>query len=432
MIVSGMLRGIRNEAKPRETLELNKDDRQLLWLLGIDPEEVSLQGMGALREATAHACIKILQEHVAKLPAKVYRGREMGADRAEDHPLEYLVRLRPNPYMTATDMFRAVEAQRLIYGNAYIYPEIATSGPLRGQIVALWPIDARNVQIWVDEQGVLSTPYRVWYVVTVGGRQYRVSPESIVHLKALTVEGITGIAPLHYLRYVAENSAQAAEFLNKYFKQGLQARGIVHYLGDLDEAKIRTFRERFLQMTAGLKNAHQIGMLPVGFQYQSIDHKLVDAQFLENTQLTIRQIANAFGVKMHQLNDLERSTHTNIEHQQRQFYSDTLQFILTHYEQELTYKLFTPSELLLGYYIKFNVDSILRPDLGARYDAHSKAIRGFLTINEVRAMEDKPPLEGGDRLLVPKDLQPLDRALAGGDGSEQTAETVLAVPGGRG
>src|SRR5690606_22832045 len=158
-----------------------------------------------------------------------------------------------------------------------------------------------------------------------------------------------------------------AEYLNKFFRQGLQARGIVQYMGDLDRDAQERFRKRFMDMAGGLKNAHTIAMMPLGFQYQPLEHKLTDAQFLENTQLTIRQIANAFGVKMHQLNDLERSTHTNIEQQQKHFYSDTLQFIFTHYEQEITYKLFTESELEAGYFMKFNVDSILRPDLGARY-----------------------------------------------------------------
>src|SRR5690606_1029781 len=112
----------------------------------------------------------------------------------------------------------------------------------------------------------------------------------------------------------------------------------------------------------GLKNANRVSLLPVGYQYQPLSLKMTDAQFLENTELTIRQIAAAFGVKMHQLNELSRATHTNVEYQQREFYVDTLMDILTGYEQELSYKLFTDEELNEGYYIKFNVDAILRAD----------------------------------------------------------------------
>lgn len=141
--------------------------------------------------------------------------------------------------------------------------------------------------------------------------------------------------------------------------------------------------------------------MPVGFQYQPISLSMADAQFLENTTLTIRQIANAFGVKMHQLNNLERATHTNIEQQQRQFYADTLQAILTEYEQEMTYKLLMTHELDNGYYCKFNVDSIVRSDIKTRYEAYRVGVQGgFLTANEVRALEEYPPADGGDVLLV--------------------------------
>ncbi|MGA4816082.1 phage portal protein [Pseudomonas aeruginosa] len=77
--------------------------------------------------------------------------------------------------------------------------------------------------------------------------------------------------------------------------------------------------------SSGLQIAHIIALMPVGYQFQPISLNISDAQFLENTELTIRQIATAFGIKMHQLNDLSKATLNNIEQQQQQFYTDTLQ-----------------------------------------------------------------------------------------------------------
>ena len=164
-------------------------------------------------------------------------------------------------------------------------------------------------------------------------------------------------------------------------------------------------------MSSGLKNAHRIAMLPIGYQFQPIGQRLVDAQFLENTQLTIRQIASVFGIKMHQLNDLEKATHTNIAEQQREFYIDTLQSILTMYEQELIYKLFLNTEIRKGYYLKFNVDSILRADIKTRYESYRIGIQGgFITPNEVRELEEKEPKDGGDELLVNGNMMPVKMA----------------------
>ena len=159
-------------------------------------------------------------------------------------------------------------------------------------------------------------------------------------------------------------------------------------------------------MSNGLKNAHRIAMLPIGYQFQPISQKLVDAQFLENSQLTIRQIAAMFGVKMHQLNDLDRATHTNISEQQRGFYIDTLQSILTMYEQELIYKLFLNVEIRQGYYLKFNADAILRANIETRYNAYRIAIQsGFKTPNEVRELEEDEAKEGGDELICNGNMQ---------------------------
>ena len=47
-----------------------------------------------------------------------------------------------------------------------------------------------------------------------------------------------------------------------------------------------------------------------------------------------------------------------------------------------------------GQYAKFNLDALLRPDTKTRYDAHKIAIdAGFLTVDEVREIEDLDPME---------------------------------------
>ena len=100
-----------------------------------------------------------------------------------------------------------------------------------------------------------------------------------------------------------------------------------------------------------------------------------------------------------------------MEYQQREFYVDTLMDILTGYEQELTYKLFTNKELEEGYYIKFNVNAILRADPKTRYEGYRIAIQsGFLTANEVRALEELESKEGGDRLLINGNMMPIEMA----------------------
>lgn len=413
--IRNSLKKIKNET----TVSLN-DTAFLEWLGLTADDSFNATGKNALKEATVYACIRILSEAVAKLPLKIYQEKD-GIRKAKDHYLYNLLKLRPNPYMSAIDFWKCIETQRNLHGNAYVWIEVPKRGRNAGKITGLYPIDATKVQIYVDDKGILNSQNKLYYVVTDNtGQQYKVMPDEMLHFKGLTYDGIVGISPIEYLRKIVENAGNSTIFLNNSLKNGMQVKGIVHYIGDLSPQAEQIFREKFEQMSSGLKNANKIALLPIGYKYEPISMTLADAQFLETTQLTIKQIASAFGIKNHQLNDLDRATHTNIVEQQREFYIDTLLPILTMYEQELTYKLFLPSEIEQGYYVKFNVDAILRSDIKTRYEAYRIGIQsGFLTPNEARAMEEREALPGGDQLLVNGNVVPIEQAGAayrkGGD-----------------
>lgn len=413
---------IRAETTALEAIGIN--DRRLLELLGIEVDEISYRGKNALKEATVFSCIRILADAVGKLPVKNYKDKE-GKQSAAGHYLAPLLKLRPNPWMGSRDFFKCLEVQRNLYGNAYAWLEIETKGRNAGRVIGIYPLDATRVKIYIDDVGLLPGRGKLWYTYTDNkNTEYRIDPDEMLHFKGLTFDGIVGMTPLERLKSTIENAGSASQYLNNSFKTGLQTKGIIHYVGDLNSEAQKTFREKFESMASGLKNANRVSLLPIGYQFQPLSLTMADAQFLENTQLTIKQIAAAFGVKNHQLNDLDRATHTNISEQQREFYIDTLMDILTGYEQELTYKLFTQKELDDGYYVKFNVNAILRADPKTRYEGYRIAIQsGFLTSNEVRALEELEAKEGGDRLLINGNMVPIEDAGAayrtyreGGDG----------------
>ena len=413
-----------SKTEKRETIKLGEDDELLMEWLGITSDTLNVKGKNSLKIAAVFSSLKILSESVSKLPPKIYKEDEYGIQRAAKHYLYRLLKLRPNPYMSTVNFFSALEAQKNLMGNSYASIEYDH----KGKVKALWPIDSTKVTIYIDDVNYLSSKTKIWYIIKAGNQQLKLMPHDILHFKnGITLDGLVGVPTLDYLKGTIENVASSEKFINNFYKQGLQVKGIIQYVGDLDENAKRNFREKFESMSSGLKNSHRIALMPVGYQFQPMSLSMSDAQFLENTELTIKQIATAFGIKMHQLNDLSKATHTNIEQQQRQFYTDTLQAILTMYEQELTYKLFLDSELEQGYYLKFNVDAILRADIKTRYEAYAIGIQnGFLEPDEARGKEDLPPKPGGNQLIVNGNFIPLTMAgqqyLKGG-GENENKET---------
>lgn len=380
------------------TVEVGLNDRKLLDMLGIDPAGVNVRGKGALKIETVYTCVKILSETVAKLPLKIYQSDENDITKGTKHYLYPLLKLQPNPMMSAIDFFKALESSRA-FGNAYANIEFDRR---TGRVIGLWPIDREKVTVIVDDVGLFNHKTKLWYQVNVGGEMRKIPAHEMLHIKgSVTLDGLIGVPTLEYLRGTVENAASAGKFINNFYKNGLQTKGLIQYTGSLDESAKKVFREQFESMSSGLKNSHRVSLLPFGYQFTPISMSMTDAQFLENTELTIRQLAAAFGIKMHQLNDLDRSTHNNNEQQQQQFYTDTMLPILTTYEQELTRKLFLDDEIEEGYFTRFNVDAILRADFKTRMDALDKAVKGsIMSPNEARAKENLPPKDGGDELYA--------------------------------
>lgn len=402
---------------------LTGDITTLAEMLGLSTDELNVSGSNSLKEITVYTCIRILADTISKLPLKIYQDSE-GVRKATDHYLYTLLKLRPNPYMSASDFWKCLESQRNIHGNAYAWIDRIKVGRKAGQINGLYPLDSSKMQIYVDDVGLLSSKNKIWYVYTDNkGQEYKIDPIDILHFKGLTTNGIVGINPIETLKNSIENAKSAEQFLNNSFKNGMQTKGIVQYVGELNSKAEETFRTKFEQMSNGLKNANRISLLPIGYQFQPISLKMTDAQFLENTQLTVRQITAAFGIKLHQVNDLVKASYASTSEANREFYVDTLMAILTMYEQELTYKLFTEKEISQGYYMKFNADVILRGDIKTRYEAYRTGLQaGFITANEVRALEEMEPIEGGDDLLVNGNMVKIQEAGAayrkGGGNSE--------------
>lgn len=393
------------EKQIKNSVSIN--DEEFLKMLGIDIGDINVKSTQALTEATVFACIRILTDSVSKLTLKLYKDIDSNVEQYTGHYITNLLHGRFNDYMSNKDFFSCVEAQRNLHGNAFIYIKRGS-----GFVRQLIPLDSSRVQIYIDDAGLLNSRNMIWYVYTdLDGSQYKLKYGDIIHLKHTTIDGLQGISPISSLSSIVENGKASQQFVNKFYKNGMQSKGIITYTGDMDTKAEKLFREKFEQMSSGINNAHRVSMIPLGFTYQDVSMKFADSQFLEINNFNALQIANSFGIKAHQLNNLERSTHTNIAEQQRQFYVDTLQGILTSYEQEFNYKLLTTKDRNAGMYFRFNVETMLRSDIEKRYEGYRTAIQnGFLTPNEVRRKEQLQPLDGGDNLICNGNMIPITQA----------------------
>ena len=151
-------------------------------------------------------------------------------------------------------------------------------------------------------------------------------------------------------------------------------------------------------------------------KYHTIGIAPEDAQFLETRKYQLNEICRIFRVPPHLVGDLERATFSNIEHQSIEFVQHTIRPWLVRWEQEISRSLLDEKERLL-YFAKFNVDGLLRGDYKSRTEGYAIARQnGWLSINDIRRLEDMPPIpkeQGGDDYLVNGNMAAAGAAVQG-------------------
>ena len=138
-----------------------------------------------------------------------------------------------------------------------------------------------------------------------------------------------------------------------------------------------------------------------------------EAQFLETRKFQIDEIARIFRVPPHMVGDLEKSSFSNIEQQSLEYVKYTLEPWIVRWEQALNRALLSDSEKA-AYFVKFNVDGLLRGDYQSRMNGYATARQnGWMSANDIRELEnlDRIPAElGGDLYLINGNMTKLEDA----------------------
>ena len=128
-----------------------------------------------------------------------------------------------------------------------------------------------------------------------------------------------------------------------------------------------------------------------------------EAQFLETRKFQIEEIARMYRVPLHMIGDLDHATFSNVEHLSLDFVKYSLDPWIVRWEQSLQKALLSDSEKG-QYFVKFNVDGLLRGDYASRMQGYAIARQnGWMSANDIRELEDMNMLseeEGGNLYLV--------------------------------
>jgi HK97 family phage portal protein len=338
----------------------------------------------AMQTTAVYACVRILAETIASLPLNVYRSTDNGKEKATDHQLYYLLHDEPNPEMTSFVFRETLMSHLLLWGNAYA--QIIRDG--RGKVLALYPLLPDRMTVDRTTDGRLYYEYRkdTGYVI--------LRPEDILHIPGLGFDGLVGYSPIAMAKNAIGMAIATEEYGSKFFANGASPGGVLEHPGVVkDPARIR---ESWNAVYQGSGNAHRIAVLEEGMKFQSIGIPPEQAQFLETRKFQTEEICRIFRVPPHLVANLDKATFSNIEHQSISFVVHTIRPWLVRLEQGMNKALLSPSEKG-QYFVGFVVDGLLRGDYSSRMQGYAVGIQnGFLSPNDVRALENMNTIEHGD------------------------------------
>ena len=346
----------------------------------------------AMQMTAVYSCVRILAEAVAGLPLHLYQYKDSGGkEKALTHPLYRLLHDEPNTEMTSFAFRETLMSHLLLWGNAYA--QIIWNG--KGEVVALYPLMPTKMTVDRSLEGVIIYTYQSDKGPVVLPR------EQVLHVPGLGFDGLIGYSPIAMAKNAVGLAIATEEYGAKFFANGAAPGGVLEHPGIVKDPQ--RIRDSWNTLYQGSGNAHRIAVLEEGLKYTPIGISPEQAQFLETRKFQINEIARIFRVPPHMLADLEKSSFSNIEQQSLEFVKYTLDPWVVRWEQSMQRALFSEADKR-KYFIKFNVDGLLRGDYQSRMNGYAVGRQnGWLSTNDIRELENLDrisPELGGDLYLI--------------------------------
>lgn len=362
---------------------------------------VNITEKTALSLSAFYACQKAISESLAILPKHILNKDENDLiTEAKDHPSSKIFKKQMNPLMTSCVGFQTLHNHSISSGNAYAEIEFQR-GTLRA--INLWPIPPNRVETKITET---DNELQLLYLVTTpDGSRVAIPQTHMIHLSGFGYDGIKGYNPIDFMADTLGLGKALEEYGSLYFKNGADIKGYFEIPDGYDEAAILNLKKHN-EMQSGLQNSHRWKFLYESVKFKPTAAKPEESQMLQSRVFQLQEVARFHRMPLHKIQELTKSvSYNSLEQFNIEFVNDTLMPWIVRTEQEINRKLFTdPKDTNL--YIKHNTNSLLRGDSRSRAEFYRTMIfAGVMTQNESRKLEDLPPVEGGDQILTPMNMQ---------------------------
>ena len=383
-------------------------DRLIARLEGANSSSgVWVTEQSAMRVAAVFSCVRVIAETVGQMPLNMYRRRaDGGRERAPGHPLQILLHDRPNGWQTAQEFREMLTEHALLRGVGYAYINWRS----RESNIADELIPRHPDRVRVTQRPDNSLAYELR---RQDGSTIPLLADEVFAVRYRTRDGVQPQVVIESGREAIGVAQATQEYAGRFYANDATPGVVLKHPAKLSGEAAGRLKESWNAAHGGSGNARRTALLEEGMTIERLSLSAEDSQFLETRQFQRSEIAGLFRVPPHLIGDLSRATFSNIEHQSMDFLAHCISPWLVRWEQSIARDLITAPAT---YFAKLSPEALLRGDIQSRYAAYATGRQwGWLSVNDIRALEDLNAVEDGDIRL-----QPLNMVSAGTPAPELT------------
>jgi len=354
----------------------------------------------AMRVTAVFACVSLRSKTVGTIPFQVKR-RVNDTTRvdATDHSLHAVLTRKPNKWQKPREFKKMMQAHVLLRGNAYAK---ITRG-IRGEVLALTPLHPDRVQ--VEQNDDLSRRYE-W--TRKDGAKFTFQQDEILHLMGLSLDGVRGVSPITYARQTLGLAMALEAHGTAVFGNGAVVAQTLKIPKDtkLKPEHIDRLKADMEDFRSGGAREGKVMVLEDGLEFDQLGMSIEDAAWIDSRKFSRSDIAMLFAVPPHMIGDTEKSTSwgTGIDSQTQGYVTFSCEDDFVMWEEGLNGDCLDEIRDA-NIFVRINRQAMVRGDIKTRWGAYVLALQwGVMSPNEVRALEDMNPREGGDVFYPPPNM----------------------------
>lgn len=349
-------RALRNDREERSLPTLNSERAYEILVGSTSSAGRAVNSTTALGVSAVAACVGLLADMVALLPCDLVRRTGRGDEVVTNHPAAQAI-ARPGDLHTGFELRQLMQTGAGLGGNGYARVHRDAYGdPM--ELEWLTPLE-------VCPQRQTDQRFLTYHVTN---ERRLLTRYDLIHVRALSTDGIMGRSPVTLLRESIGTSIAQREAAAKMMSNGARFNGVLKAPSSMKEDQVRKAGDEFRRSQSGPENA---GRVPVlwGLEWQSVGGMTAaDAQFIESRRFELQEIARLYRIPPVLIGDTTAATSfgAGIEQMNLALLAYCLNPWLVNWEQSLDYSLLTSDELRSGLRFKFDREEIAAVALQAQ------------------------------------------------------------------